>query len=147
MQRMPGFSFLQLGLVIAVIGTAASAAIPKLLHSQVAANESSAVGTILAVNRAEAAYMTRNSDRGFTCNLQYLASAEPGLVDRAMARGVKSGYRVAASGCTGVPSTSYFVVATPLRGEGVRSFCSDASGIIRYGSHSGQCTTASPPLE
>jgi prepilin-type N-terminal cleavage/methylation domain-containing protein len=51
-----GFSLIELLIVVAIILIIAAIAIPNLLRSRIAANESSAVSSIRTVNTAEATY-------------------------------------------------------------------------------------------
>lgn len=56
--RNTGFTLIELMLVIAVIAILASAAIPNLLSSKLAANEASALGTLRSVATAQAQFQT-----------------------------------------------------------------------------------------
>ncbi|MCI0353466.1 MAG: DUF4190 domain-containing protein [Acidobacteria bacterium] len=121
----------------------AAIAIPSLFRSRIAANESSAVGSIRTINTAEVVYATTYPAVGFTCTLAELdgTGEEPseksaGLIDSVLASGQKTGYRFALKNCSGKPVVSYQVSASPVApGEsGVRAFCSDQSGIIRFSS-------------
>jgi|SRR5579859_2047 len=115
-------------------------AAPNLLRSRVAANESSAVGSLRTLNTAAATY--RDTYGHFPFSLRRLGPPATGkaneeaadLVDPVLAAGRKSGYSFnyrfyPAFG--GSPSGTYSVRADPLdSGSGVRHFSTDQSGVL-----------------
>ena len=58
--RANGFSLLELLIVVAIILIIATIAMPSLLRSRQAANESGAVSSVRMVNTAQLTYMTSN---------------------------------------------------------------------------------------
>jgi len=90
-----GFSLLELLIVVAIILIIATIAIPSLLRSRQAANESSAVANTRTINTAEVTYLS--SAGGNFGNISYLIAA--GLIDSRFTNAV-SGYSftVTASG-------------------------------------------------
>jgi len=131
-------AFLPFVLIIAAI------AIPNLLRARMAANESAAVASVRTINTAEISYQSEYPSAGFTCELAALGgsgSSAPTaehaqLIDSVLASGQKSGYRFALENCVNTESEhKYQVVAYPaLRNStGVRTFCSDESGVIKVG--------------
>ena len=82
-----GFSLLELLIVVAIILIIATIAIPSLLRSRQAANESSAVANVRTINTAEVTYMS--SSGGNYGALSDLVTA--GLVDSRFS-GAVSGY-------------------------------------------------------
>ena len=66
----PGFSHIELLIVVAVILTIAAIAIPNLMRSRVAANQASAVGSLHVLNTAEATHSSTYG--GYSPTLGYL---------------------------------------------------------------------------
>ena len=108
-----------------------------------AANESAAVASVRSLSTAETAYAATYPAIGYTCELSELgppASGNPvsslgaGIIDAVLASGEKQGYLLSLSNCTGTPRSTYSSAAAPKTpgASGIRSFCSDASGVIWY---------------
>lgn len=150
--RIKGGGLALTGLVLGYVGVAmipfliiAAIAIPNLLRSRIAANEASAVGSVRTLNVAQITYAAAYPNVGFTCTLTDLGSQTSGspsskganLIDGVLAGGKKSGYTFTLSNCEGRPghsSVTFVVVATPITAgqTGIRAFCSDQTGVIRY---------------
>jgi len=120
---------------IPVILIIAAIAIPNVLRARMAANESSAVGSMRTVATAEITYATLHPGQGYTCSLSDLAEAQS--ITGPLATGQKSGYVFELTDCSagteGATIAKYHVVAYPVRvnQSGVRAFCSDESGVIK----------------
>jgi len=134
-----GISFIPF-LIIAAI------AIPNLLRARIAANESSAVGSVRTINVAEISYRSFYPTVGYACALSNLGGGEQSsrspdharLIDSALESGTRNGYRIVLENCvnSGDGGGKYQVVAYPVSGNqsGVRAFCSDETAVIWFDS-------------
>jgi prepilin-type N-terminal cleavage/methylation domain-containing protein len=158
--RERGFSLIELLIVIAIILIIAAIAIPNLLRSKIAANESAAVGSIHTILVAQTTYSTTYPALGFAANLYTLGSSTSGqassdnaaILDPLLGCSTltcqKSGYifTIANATSTMAPVTSYSIYATPSSAgiTGDRGFCSDNSNSILADPNGGQNCTVQP---
>jgi prepilin-type N-terminal cleavage/methylation domain-containing protein len=119
-----GFSLLELLIVVAIILIIATIAIPSLLRSRQAANESSAVAELRTINTAQITYLS--SAQGNYGDITQLVSA--GLLDSRF-NGTLSGYQFNITASAG-DYTATAVPASPSNGR--YGYYSTPDAVIRY---------------
>jgi len=124
MKNNKGFSLLELLIVVAIILIIATIAIPSLLRSRQAANESAAVANLRTVNTAEVTYLS--SSGGNYGGIVDLIGA--GLLDGTFT-GVKAGYNFTVTAV----GSDYTASATPASSNTGRfGYYSVPDAVVRY---------------
>jgi len=121
-----GFSLLELLIVVAIILIIATIAIPSLLRSRQAANESAAVSNLRTINTAEVTYLS--SSGGAYGALTDLTGVQ--LLDTSfLTVAGKSGYLYTVTVTTG----NYTATATPTAtNSGRYGYYSTPDGVVRW---------------
>jgi len=134
---------------VGVVLVVAAVAIPNLLRSRMAANESAALASLRTINTAEVTYITSYPEQGYARTLAAMGTPSHGECNPSATHAcllnsvlgcdsvegcVKNGYRFQlTASCKGRPCADYVILAAPLGDEqGTRSFCSTEDAIIRF---------------
>lgn len=151
--RHKGFSLIELIIVVAIILIIAAFAIPALIRSKIAANQSSAVGSLRSLNTSCTAYsISYGAYPAALGNLGPIgsggtaSSTSADLVDMVLASGVKSGYTFTYT--AGTNNQSYTLTASPIAqgNTGQNMYFTDQSGEIRVDTSGTGASAASTPI-
>jgi type IV pilus assembly protein PilA len=151
--RQKGFSLIELLIVVAIILVIAAIAVPNFLHSKIAANQASAIGSMRSLNTACVSYNTTYgqfpaalTDLGPVGSGVTPTSTSADLIDSVLAAGIKSGYSFVYT--AGTSDQSYTLTATPIAAaaSGQNMYFTDQSGVIRVDTSGGGATAASTPI-
>jgi type IV pilus assembly protein PilA len=161
-RKQGGFSLIELLIVVAIILIIAAIAIPNLLRSRIAANEASAVASIRQITTGEIAYATQYPLLGYADALSKLGPTSPpgglptptaaDLLSEDLGCGTatctKSGYVFSLANISaGPPVSDLDIHAVPQTASmtGLRGFCADHLGPIKFDPNGGTACTIPIP--
>ncbi len=131
MKKSSGFSLLELLIVVAIILIIATIAIPSLLRSRQAANETGAVANLRSINTAQITYLSgAGGDYGTIAGL-----ISDGLLDSRFAAGSSVGsYNFT---ITGTPDDYVATAVATSSNSGRFSYYTSPDGVVRYSAGTG----------
>jgi hypothetical protein len=142
--------------VVAIILVIVAIAIPNLMKSRMAANQSSAVASVRTLGSAEVVYWA-TYNTGYSPDLISLqapssgnqTASAAGLIDSVLAAGSKNGYSFLYSSLADSSGkyTTYSINAAPsaVGNSGVNYYFADQTGVIRV-NQSGSASAGDSPI-
>lgn len=132
----PGFTLVEIMIVVGVVLILAVIAVPNMIRSKIIANETSAIAVLKASTSACGLYAMDNNTYPGTINTLTLVTPPYVNPDVAEAFAIpatpKDGYRFTYAQTGG--GSGFTITGIPIRARvsGVRYFCCNESGVIRY---------------
>jgi type IV pilus assembly protein PilA len=148
LSRSDGFTLIELLATVAVVGILAALTVPGLMRAKMSANEASAIGSLKAINVAQAAYAASAASGGYATQLNVLGTPCPGQSttflspELAADPSMKSGYDIVlAAGVSGpgpndcngsATREGYYLTAAPSSAgaTGRRAFATSSAQVI-----------------
>lgn len=128
LQRVAGFTLVEIMIVVGIIALLASLAIPNFLKSRIHSNEGVTQDALKTIATAEISFRSANS---VYASLEELGSATPPYIDTVLSGGERSGYTFT---ITDIDNDNTFHCSAKPNIQnitGVRSFCITEDGVVR----------------
>ncbi len=142
-----GYASILLGLPVLLL--IAAIVLPNLLKARLTANDSAAAYTVRTLGTAQTSYATRYPAQGFASDLATLGPGPTGTCPASGASASQACLIDSALGCTartwcekdafrysivgfGSALPDYVITATPIPGQGTKTYCSTGDGVVRY---------------
>jgi prepilin-type N-terminal cleavage/methylation domain-containing protein len=127
-----GFTLVEIMIIVAIIGLLAAIAIPNLMRARLRANEAAVRTHLRAFSQANESFRSTQTPAGFATAVAALTSSNPPYLDSSWntanltpgKNGYLFTYRASADGA------GFSLVANPLAGQGINSYCTDQSGVV-----------------
>jgi hypothetical protein len=128
-----------------------------LRKQQDEANEGQAKMRLSLIAGAEAGYIGRHPDLGYTCSMPTLFTHDSGVApgednvpfDPGQGNDEWNGYRFAVSGCEGNPPSKFRITAVPTDPDAdMKTLCTDQSGTVKFvsGGKASSCFSHGKPV-